>query len=565
LARGGAASAPIELEPLEQSSAWKRWTAATMIIAATFLAYLNTLDNDFVTWDDDKYVRKNPLVIGDKPLSSVWNPKEIEKAKLHFYPLVFTTYWLEHQYDGLNPFVYHFDQMILHALNGVVLMFAMRWLGVGFFVSVVTGAIFALHPTNVASVAWIAERKNTLSCLFYLLSMMMYLQFRRQAGIWRYVLAILFFLLALSAKSAVLMLAPILVLTDRVLDRRWSLASLLRCVPFFLLAAVFAGITMQHEAGLLKDSDNPVDVVLRPLIASRALAHYFEKVVAPVGLVPIYARWPESFAVPGYWVSLGMVLAGGVLLWRYRRRIDRMYFWGLAVFLLSIAPVLGLKHYNLVQFTFVADHYMYFGSQGLFLIVALLLDRMRRAPAPGATDVETKDRGAALVVSPGRNAGVLVFVFAALGACGYLTAQHNENYKDGVAFWEYTLVHNPDCMPANLNLGNHYVRQKDDARAMPYYREAARLLPTFVRIRRTTAGCARRLDLQDEAVRYYEEAVECARPKGRNLTTEVQMDLAYYLRSIGRRDEALVHYQEVLTRHPENSRALAAIEQLQGF
>ena len=169
LARGGTASDPIELEPLEQSSAWKRWTAATMIIAATFLAYWNTLDNDFVTWDDDKYIRKNSLVIGDRPLSDVWSPTAIKEAKLHFYPLVYTSYWFEHNYDGLNPRVYHFDQMILHALNGVVLMFAMRWLGVGFFVSVVTGAIFALHPTNVASVAWIAERKNPLSCLFYLL------------------------------------------------------------------------------------------------------------------------------------------------------------------------------------------------------------------------------------------------------------------------------------------------------------------------------------------------------------------------------------------------------------
>lgn len=541
-----------------------RWTAAAMIIAATFLAYWNTLDNDFVTWDDDKYIRKNQLIIGDRPLSDVWNPKEIKAANLHFYPLVYTTYWLEHQYDGLNPRVYHTNQMILHALNGVVLMFVMRWLGVGFFVSAVTGAIFALHPTNVASVAWIAERKNTLSCLFYLLSMMMYLQFRRRAGVWRYVLAILFFLLALCAKSAVLMLAPILLLTDRVLDRKWSPASALRCVPFFLLAAVFAGITMLQESGLLKDSDNPVDVLLRPLIASRALAHYFEKIVAPVGLVPVYTRWPESFAVPSYWGSLGVVLAGAALLWRYRRRIDRMYFWGLGVFLLSIAPVLGLKHYNLVQFTFVADHYTYLGAQGLFLIVALLLDRMRRAPAPVSAGDETKVGGAALVVSPGRNVGVMVFVLAALGACGYLTARHNENYKDGVAFWEYTLLHNPDCMPGNLNLGNHYVRQKDDARALPYYREAARLLPTFIKIRRTAASCAKRLGLQDEAVRYYEEALDRARAKGRNLTTEVQMDLANYLRLIGRRDAAVEHYQEVLIRHPGNPKAIDAIEQLQG-
>ncbi len=527
-----------------QTGALARWLPALLIALSAVVVYWNTLDCGYVNWDDRGYVAGNPFVTGDGGLTAIWLDVFNEKPTKQYYPLAWSSYWVEYRIFGDSPRAIHATQIALHALTAAVVYFVMLWLGAPLWAATTTGLLFAVHPINVASVAWIAERKNTLSGLFFFLSLLLYLQFVRRQGTWRYAGSLACYGLALFAKTACVVLAPILLVTHRVIEGHWSRRSVLRTLPFFIFGLILGLVTARFES-IHRKSGEPIDPAMRPLVAVAAVVHYVQKTIIPIDLIPIYPRWAESFAEPRYAVSLALLVATGIVLWRFRRRISALAWWGMAMFLIALLPTLGFVQFNFLQFSFVSDHFMYLPSAGLFLIAGLAIHRLARV----GTDKASTSR---------RNlAGIAVAALVML--LGWRTIEQNRVWTGPVEFWEYTLARNPDCFPGHFNLGNHFMREREYERALFHFEQTVRIDPSLIVVHRSCARCCKSLGRVEEAVEHYRRAAEVERRKSPK-TVSTRVEYADYLRSLDRRDEALSIYESVLYARPDHEAARRAVE-----
>jgi tetratricopeptide (TPR) repeat protein len=546
--------APEGMPPMDGTPLRWWWLSVLLIALAVVTVYQATLENEFLTFDDRKYIYENEFVIGDGGLGAIWGDLDNPKPRLHFNPMTYTTFWIEHQLVGLEPPdvdpdqvwaraahpLYHWTQMILHAINVCLLLFALRSVGLRFPVVLFAAAFFALHPVNVAAVAWMAERKTLVSALFMWLAFLLYVYNRRRkpgSPPWRYMAAIGVFALALVSKGAVAVLAPVLIVTDRVLDRRWSWVSAARAAPFFAMGLMMANIISTRE-GFIAKSWVPIAVHLRPFIAVSALVHYVVKMLVPIKQAIIYPRWAETLSNPRYWISLAVVAAAAYLIRRYRSWLGDFWLWGLALFLLTVAPILGLKHFIWMQFAFVSDHYMYYGGIGVLLMVGLLLERWCRAG-----DVKK------------RMAIVGAVCLLALAFCAWRSVQQCRTWKNNATLWTHTLSVAPDCALANGNLGNSYYRHGMFEEALERYEHWITIEPNFARARRSCARAAKQLGREELALAHYREAVRIANAKEPR-SWSIRGEYADYLFSLKRYPEALREYESVLQRNPRNREAI---------
>jgi len=546
---------PIALPPI-RATASSQAIVSLLIAAAALICYWNTRGFEFVRWDDTGYVIGNPLVTGNGGLKSIWLDVFREKPAKLYYPLVWTSYWIEYQFFQASPAGYHVVQMVLHALASVAIFLAIISLGAPLLAATTAGLLFAVHPINVASVAWIAERKNTLSAIFFWCSLFAYVRFRRSGGIWRYIAAIAAFQFSLFAKTACVVLAPILLVTDRLLDGKWTARALARTSPFFGLALTMGLLTASAESQNRK-SGEPLEWLLRPFVAAASLVHYVVKTIVPVDLVPVYQRWPESLSEPRYWIASAAVTVACALFWRFRRSLAPLAWWSIAVFLLALGPVLGLIQFNFLQFSFVSDHFVYFGLPGLLLIAGLVLEDVAGAPA----QPESEASHAISYQNPGmrrRAAWTVLVTIAAI--LGWLTIRQNRIWRNPESFWTYTLDHNPDCVAGAFNLGNFYYERNDFESAMPRYAMAARIDPEMIIYQRACARCSRQLGRVDEAIVHYAKAIENhARKKSRGVNDRIEY--ANYLLSLDRAADALREYEAVLKLQPNHQAAARGAEQ----
>jgi hypothetical protein len=560
------------------------WYAAGALLIALAVVgvYWNTLDNEFVSFDDRKYIYENEFVIGDGGLGAIWGDLVNKKPKLHYNPVTYTSFWIEYQLVGpfpdpkevegamgqpAHPLI-HVDQMVLHAINACLVLLVLRALGVSFPVSLFTAFFFALHPVNVASVAWMAERKNLLSGLFLWTSLLLYVNHRRlvdrslayKKGLlqWLYVAALAAFALALLAKAAALVLAPVILITDRLLDRKWSWAAVRRATPFFILGLFSASMVTARER-LIAKSWEEVPGLYRPFIAVAAVLAYVATMLWPVRQAIIYPRWEVSLANPRYWISIVIAAGAAYLIWRYRKWLGDTWLWGLGLFLLTVAPILGLKPFIWTQFAFHSDHYMYFGSPGVLLMIGLLLERFcRPTRTVSGPDGETTQR----IWNRARVSAVGFLCVLALVGCGWRVTQQNKAWAHNKALWSHNIEIAPDTMVARMNLGNHYFRHGEYELALEQYREFARIRPDWARARRSCGRAARNLGRHDEAIDYFRQAAEMFEAKNPR-SLGMRRELADYLTALKRYEEALEEYETLLERNAsEPDKLRRIIEQL---
>jgi protein O-mannosyl-transferase len=264
------------LAELESSPRFRRAFGAAVIIVITLVAYVPAMRGGWI-WDDDSYVTQNPTLTTGGGLKQIWlEPRSIPQ----YYPLVHTTFWIEHQLWGLNPFGYHAVNVLLHVINALLLWTILRRLSVpgAWFAA----CLFAVHPVHVESVAWVTERKNVLSAMFYLCAMLAYLPFclpdeheRHEAWSWRRYVAVSALLVCALLSKTVACTFPAAVLLiawwkrgGRITWRR-DVAPL---APMFLIGLAFglttAWLEKVHVGAEGKDwSLSPID---RMHVAGRA-------------------------------------------------------------------------------------------------------------------------------------------------------------------------------------------------------------------------------------------------------------------------------------------------------
>ena len=370
-----------------------------LLFAAVLASYSSIIHNQFLDYDDNEYITNNAHVKAGLTWANVqWAFSTSEEANWH--PLTWLSHELDSELFGLNPVGHHVVNVLLHAVNAV-LLFLLLQSATGFrWRSLMVAALFALHPINVESVAWAAERKNVLSMLFFLLALYAYGRYARRPGLGRYIAVAGFFVLSLLAKPQAITFPFLLLLWDYwPLDRigardmptqagnapRLPIARLLlEKLPLLFLSAASAVITMeaQKAGGAVKDLAR-FSLPLRLETTVISYARYLGKTFWPTKLVlpyphplKLYPAWQVYAAV-----VLLLLITAIVLCARDKRYLAVGWFW----FLGSLVPMIGLVQ---VGEQAMADRYAYIPFLGLFLMIVWLIadwaadwNKSRQVPA----------------------------------------------------------------------------------------------------------------------------------------------------------------------------------------
>jgi protein O-mannosyl-transferase len=427
-----------------------RKTSCLALIALVLVVYIPVICHGGFIWDDPQYITGNPVLRTLPGLLAIWiHPS----ASPQYYPLVHTTFWIEYHLVGLHPWLYHLDNILLHAFASVLLWRALRRLGIP--AAGLAAAIFAVHPVQVESVAWATERKNVLSLVFYLLSLHAYLNFAGddllagQIRIKSYLLALFFFVAALLSKSVTCSLPAAILLLVYWRNGRVRWADVRPLVPFFILglgmAFVTAFIEKQHVGATGPEWN--FTITDRCLIAGRALWFYAGKLAWPHPLIFIYPRWPRMTLTQQPWLiafPLG-VLAIIAVLWFLRRRIGRGPLVAVLFFAGTLLPALGFVNLYPMRYSFVADHFQYHASIGLIVLAAAGLWRLGHIPSA-----------------------------AVIAILGVLTWQQGAIYQNQFVLWTDVTNRNPTSWMAWGNLGDQYADLSNQPDLSPAKREELR-------------------------------------------------------------------------------------------
>jgi hypothetical protein len=349
----------------------------------TLAAYWPSIRGGFI-WDDDRYAA-NPILEQPDGLTTIWTLQPAATQYYKEFPLVYTTFWLERHVWGLDPLGYHVVNLVLHVANALFVWLLLKRLQVGG--AWIAAVIFALHPVQVESVAWISERKNVLSGLGYLLALAGYLRFEDSRGRGWYAGALVLFLAALLSKPVTCTLPVILLILRWQRGLTITRRDIVNVMPFFALALAIGVFTLVVE----RSSPNPatyLSLAQRLLVAGRALWFYPAELVWPANLAFSYPRWSVDVQSLAQWSWVAAAVAAGAGVWRARHRLGRPFVGGLMFYVITISPVIGLVGVYTFRYAFVADHYQYLASIGLIAAatgsVVHLLRRAGIVPAPAS-------------------------------------------------------------------------------------------------------------------------------------------------------------------------------------
>ena len=515
------------LEPLR--ALWARgWVKGLLLVAAVIFAYQPAWHAGFI-WDDDVYVTHNPLLTAPDGLKRIWFSLD---SPSQYFPLTYTTFRLERRLWGLVPAGYHGVNILLHAANALLVWRLLKRLSVpGAWLA---AAIFALHPVQVESVAWITERKNVLSLFFCLLSLRAWMEFieDRPKPEWRfYFLSLFLFALALCGKTTACTLPAALLLILWLKGKPVNRFRLAQIIPFLVLGAGMGLVTMwweryhQGTQGALF-SYGPVE---RVLIASRAVWFYLAKLVWPVNLTFSYPRWTANAA---NLLAYGWLIAGaglGAAIYFTRRFTGRGVEVAALFYVATLSPMLGLVMLYTFQYASVADHYQYVASIGPIALAA-----------------------AGISTALGRFGTKIPFLKPAL--CGgllaalcVLTWRQCGMYADIETLWRVTMAKNPNSWLAHNNLGKELLRtgQVDDA--IVHFQQAVKIEPQYPSAQINLGIALFQKGQVDQAIAQFQKILEMEIGP---MVVGVHHLLATALLQEGRVDEAIIQYQKVLEMKP---------------
>ena len=439
-----------EAAVVDAPSRWPRVVAALGIVVLTVFAYEPALRAGWV-WDDiDIYVTNNALVKSPGGLWDIWFGFYRDPAKggalvvktHQYYPLVFSSFWLDHKLFGLAPAGFHALNVLLHLLNVALVFRLARRLAIpgAAFVA----GLFALHPMMVESVAWVSERKNVLSGAFYLGAFLAYLRFDDAKQARWYLASLVLFLGALLSKTVTATLPCALLLA--VVWRRGRLGTrdVAYVLPFVAVAVVLGwfSVHLEHYAVGARGVMFAQTAFERlTLIVPRTFLFYPLKVLWPYPITFIYPRFDPHASDPSAFAWLVACLAIGAALLVARRRTGNGPLLLVVFSAVTLAPALGFVPVYPHRYSWVADHFAYLGNLGFFALVA-------------SAGVWLVQRFAPATTRPAVLAGVAAALLVLCAARSHHAAQ---SYRDEETLWTDTLAESPDAWIAIVNLGIAYM------------------------------------------------------------------------------------------------------------
>ena len=518
------------------------------LFVAVLAVFSQVRNHDFVNYDDNAYVTDNPRVKAGLTLKGVsWAFKASHAANWH--PLTWLSHMLDCQLFGLNPKGHHLTNLVFHLLNTLLLFYLLNRMTGARWRSLFVALLFALHPLHVESVVWVAERKDVLSTLFWMLTVWAYLRYVEQPGLMRYVLTILAFALGLMAKPMLVTLPFVLLLLDYWPLRRFQVGPIsgsdppitqttpavqkqisqgIRLAwekaPLFTLAALSSLVTffVQQRAGAV---ESMVVFPLKVRFANALVSYvkYMGKMIWPQGLAVFYPHPGNS--LPEWQVVGAFLLLTLLSLLAVRTAYRYPYVLvGWLWYLGTLVPAIGLVQ---VGEQALADRYTYVPLIGLFIIIAWggpdLIRRWRYGPPVLATST--------------------VIVLLAMFTSTWLQVGH---WKNSIDLFEHTIRVTANNYPAHNNLGVALEQQERLQGAIAHYEEALRLKPNYVEAHNNMGHV---LGLQgefQEAIAHYEEALRINPEHART-----HFNLGVAAERQGKFQQALAHYEDALRFKPD--------------
>ena len=431
---------------------WKYLLGASIILMWTCVLYAPVRGGEFL-WDDDSWLNRSPITLADDGIVRVW----FTTANHDYWPLTSSAFWVQYRLWGDNPDGYRAVNIALHALAAVCLWMVFRamkipaaWLG---------ALLFAIHPVCVASVAWISELKNTLSMLLAALALLAYLRFDSKRSTLAYALALAAFVLALTAKTSIVMLPAVFVIAAWWRRGRIRKSDVWPVAPFAAMAAMMAAMTVffQHRQTMAMKLLPVIDVPQRAGIAARALWFYLAKSLMPIGLNAHYPMWNTELMAISPLVAIVVALAVSFFLWRARGGWKRAPAAVWAAFALMLLPVLGLVDMSFMQFAFVSDHLQYVALPAVAAGLAAGVWRLARWRGRIGLTV------------------AMVIAVAGVAALSVLTWRRAGVYANSMNLWSDTVAKNPGSWLAHNELGVQFDKLGESERALAAYEKAVRL------------------------------------------------------------------------------------------
>lgn len=461
--------------------------SVVFIMGATLFVYWKVGSYEFTNFDDNLYVSNNPYV--QKGLSCEglkWALNlSMDKEKLsqvssstYWHPLTWLSHMLDCQVFGSNPGRHHLVNLFIHILNALLLFTALRVMTNDLWKSAFVAALFALHPLNVDSVAWISERKNLLSTLFWMLTLLAYIHYSRQVSLGRYIAVVLLFTLGLFAKPMIVTLPFVLLLLDvwplgrlraegidqppkgteffYISSRRWPFLFLEK-IPLLCIASsiiILTIVSMQHNQLFFSPRTAPMGLRIENVFIS--YIKYIYKIIWPHSLA-VYYPFPTS--IPLYQVigSIILLIFITLIVLAAARKIPALtvgWLW----FIGTLVPVCGIVQGGL--WPAMADRWAYIPGIGFFIMVAW---------------------GGSWVLRNNRNQRAIKAIFAAvvLICCIAISKKQTTYWKDSIALFSHELSVAENNSISHLNLGTALAEKGMVNEAIGHFHEALRLDPNY--------------------------------------------------------------------------------------
>jgi tetratricopeptide (TPR) repeat protein len=512
------------------SPARRNLLLALLIFAATIILYNPVNRHPFVNYDDDRYVTENPHVRSGLSWGTVgWAMTSTEQANWH--PLTWISHALDCSLFHLNPAGHHFTSLLIHALNAVLLFVLLARATGRTGASFLAAGLFAFHPINVESVAWVAERKNVLSTFFFLATLGVYGWYVLKPDWRRYASVVVLFMCGLMSKPMVVTLPFALILLDYwplgrmensphgafEAPRKKFPSLLMEKAPLFLLSAGSSIITIraQQSGGAIRSRlQFPLSVRLEN--AGFAYAMYLWKAIWPARLAPLYPHIPLAVwqVVAAVIVLIAVTVFG--LRWKRYALVGWLWFLG------TLVPVIGLVQ---VGDAAMADRYTYIPLIGIFVMVAFGL----------------ADLADALNLSPAARA---IAVASVLLAFSIATERQLAYWSSSVDLWSHTLSVTGANYIAQDNLGGALVLLGKRDEAYPHFQAAAEINPRDPMSHSNLGAYLLEHARVDESIKQDNLAISLTSDRGLLASTYANLGSAY--RGLGEYDKARQSYDEAL-------------------
>jgi len=519
----------------QPSDKLKRLLICVALAAVCLAGYEQLRNNDFVNWDDDQYITKNPDVYnGITRKSIIWAFTTTDVS--YWHPLTWLSHMLDCQLFGTAPAGHHITSLLLHIANSILLFILLRQATGALWKSAFVAALFALHPLNTDSVAWVSERKNLLSTVFWMLTSLAYICYSRRPRLSRYLPLFLLFALGLLAKPTLAVLPFVLLLLDywplqrlRFFEVRnneaktSNLKIVLEKVPLFILSVIavcISSLALKNRGLAVPLKLVPVE--LRMANALVSYLKYIAKAFVPRNLA-VHYPYPES--IPFWQVVIALVVLlciTAVAVWLFRKKPYFIVGW--LWFLGTLLPVSGLVQGG--RWPAMADRFAYVPLIGLFIIVAWAVP-----------DVLAKYKYRAKTLGLAAASILLVFLV--------LTHRQASLWKDSFTLFSHALNVTKNNAVMHNNLGNVFLNKNDYDLAELHYRKALKIDPYNLLAHDNLADLLLIEGKLDEAIGHYRWVVQI-----NPAHADAHNNLAMALKAKGKLAEAVEHFEKALEINP---------------